>query len=202
MPCSAPSYPRHPRARSAPAAELGRWLATNLLVTQPLFEFKCGMCGEVHLQRPAWHFAAPIQVSAVPPAEREVRVDLTEDDCVIDEKEFYLKALLELPIIGSPNSFVWGVWLSVSAESHARFAASFTDVDRSPGEPFFGWLCNELPSYPSTQLLKTMVHVRDYPLRPWIELEPTNHPLAIDQRNGISVEKAILLTEAFLHPSA
>jgi hypothetical protein len=35
-----------------------------------------------------------------------------------------------------------------------------------------------------------MAHFRSGGLRPQIELEPTDHPFAIDQRNGITLEKA------------
>jgi len=40
----------------------------------------------------------------------------------------------------------------------------------------------------STVNLKTMVHARAVGLRPWLELEPTDHPLAVEQRTGISWE--------------
>jgi len=166
---------------------------------QPSFQFKCRTCDEIHHGLPAWQFDAPIQVLAIPNAERGARVALTEDDCVIDGKEFYLKGLLELAVQGSPERFVWGVWLSVSPESYSRFATLFDDPERLADEQFFGWLCNELPNYPSTQFLKTMLHIREYPVRPWVELEPTSHPLAIDQRDGIPFERAIALAEILIH---
>lgn len=40
-----------------------------------------------------------------------------------------------------------------------------------------------------TENLKTRVHLRDNGVRPYIELEPTNHPLAVEQRPGIAVER-------------
>jgi hypothetical protein len=151
---------------------------------------------------PAWHFPAPIQALGVPREVRRVRVALTEDDCVIDGREFYRKGLLEIPVHGTGERFTWGVWLSVSKESYARFGELFGEPTRPAGESFFGWLCNALPGYPDTQLLKTYLHVREYPARPWVELEPTDHPLAIDQREGLSPERAIALAERLLHPPA
>jgi hypothetical protein len=119
---------------------------------------------------------------------------------VIDEREFYLKGLLELPVQGVTQPFTWGVWLSVSGESYDRFAQLFADPSRAAGEEFFGWLCNSVPGYPETQLLKTLLHVREYPMRPTVELEPTEHRLAMDQRTGISRERAIAMAERLLHP--
>ena len=57
--------------------------------------------------------------------------------------------------------------------------------------PFFGWLCTRIAYYPAdTCGLKTMAHFQDGNLRPLIVVEPTDHPLAVDQREGITLEKA------------
>jgi hypothetical protein len=61
--------------------------------------------------------------------------------------------------------------------------------------PFFGWLkpCLE------TTGLKTRVDLRDHGLRPWIELEPTDHPLALAQRNGIVVDRVAEIYAIMMH---
>lgn len=129
------------------------------------------------------------------------RVDLTEDGCTIDDREFYVKGLIEIPVRDVRSAFTWGVWLSLSETSFERYCVLFEDEHRSAGESFFGWLCNSLPGYPDTQLLKARLHVRAYPNRPLIELEPTDHPLAVDQRHGMSQERAVALAERLLHPA-
>jgi len=164
------------------------------------FEFTCNECGQIHRGLAAWHFEAPLQALAIPQADLEARIALTEDDCVIDEREFYLKGLLELPVHGVGDPFVLGIWLSVSAESYRRFASVFDDPRRSAGDRFFGWVCNEIPGYSGTMLLKANLHVREYPMRPWVELEPTPHPLSNDQREGLTIDRAIELTQLMLHP--
>ena len=40
-----------------------------------------------------------------------------------------------------------------------------------------------LKPYPDTMNLKSRVHLRNHGHRPTIELEPTDHPLALEQRN-------------------
>lgn len=52
--------------------------------------------------------------------------------------------------------------------------------------PMFGWLSTSLPGYPETLSLKTHLYQREVGRRPLIELEPTDHPLAVEQRTGIS----------------
>jgi len=62
-----------------------------------------------------------------------------------------------------------------------------------------GWLNAELPLYPSTVNLKTKVHLRDDGVRPSIELEPTDHPLAVEQREGIPVARVAEIYAYFEH---
>ncbi len=62
-------------------------------------------------------------------------------------------------------------------------------------EPMFGWLSTSIPCYPETINLKTMVHTRSVGVRPYIKLEPTEHPLAIEQREGITIERIKQIAE-------
>jgi hypothetical protein len=55
----------------------------------------------------------------------------------------------------------------------------------------FGWLATAIAGYrPSTLGLKTNVHTQPVGERPLVELEPTDHPLAVQQRDGISLARA------------
>jgi hypothetical protein len=65
--------------------------------------------------------------------------------------------------------------------------------------PFFGWLNSWLKPYPDTTNLKTRVHLRDDRMRPYIELEPTEHPLAVEQRDGISKERIAQIYALMVH---
>ena len=59
----------------------------------------------------------------------------------------------------------------------------------------FGWFSSRLPGYPDTLSLKCMVHPRDDGMRPAIELEDSDHPLAVQQCGGIAFADAV----AYLH---
>ena len=63
----------------------------------------------------------------------------------------------------------------------------------------FGWLCNRISIYPETNSLRTNLHLRNDGLRPAIELEPTEHPLAVEQRNGITLDRAQEIIAALSH---
>lgn len=68
--------------------------------------------------------------------------------------------------------------------------------------PYFGWLCTALPLYPSTLHLnlKTHVHTRPLGQRPFVELELTDQPLAVEQRQGITMARVREIVEALVHP--
>ena len=80
------------------------------------------------------------------------------------------------------------MWVSLSATNFARTQALWNNAARAQEPPYFGWLSTSLPGYPETLHLKTLVHTRAVGLVPWIELEPTDHPLALEQKRGITWE--------------
>jgi hypothetical protein len=145
---------------------------------------------------PTFGADAPLQYYAVPAEERDRRCSLGSDDCVIDEEFFFIRGCLDIPVIGEQDSFSWGVWVSLSKENFAKFIQHFDQPKRSHIGPFFGWLSAALPLYPDTVGLKTRAHLRDHGVRPYIEVEPTDHPLALEQRNGIPVSR---VAEIYAH---
>ncbi|MFD4373901.1 DUF2199 domain-containing protein, partial [Streptomyces sp. NPDC058527] len=79
------------------------------------------------------------------------------------------------------------------------------DLWDTPGReaepPYFGWLTTDLPIYaPTTLNLKTHVHTRPVGERPYVELEATDHPLAVEQRTGITPDRVREIAAAVLHP--
>lgn len=148
---------------------------------------------------PSFSWDYPVQYLLVPEQERPGRVELTSDACVIDGQWFFVRGCLDIPVRDHEEPLSWGVWCSLSPDNFRRYAALYQQVDREAGESFFGWLCSALPGYPDTQELKTMVRLRPWPTRPFVELEPTSHPLAVEQREGITVARARELAEQVMH---
>jgi hypothetical protein len=153
------------------------------------FEFKCAECNEIHRGVPTFGADRPLSYFAVPEHERRRRLLLGSDDCIIDATYFFVRGCVEIPIHGSREPFVWGVWVSLSRESHAEWCRWFNESKRSHVGPFTGWLDTWLKVYPNTMNLQTRIHLRDDGIRPYVELEPTTHPLAVEQRQGISVKR-------------
>lgn len=164
-----------------------------------MFSFKCASCDEVHEGMPSFGAPAPLSYYQVPAEEREQRCDLGSDDCVIDEEFFFIRGCLEIPVIGEDEPFSWGVWVSLSEASYTEWVKCYESAKRSEVGPFFGWLNAWIAPYPDTIHLKTTVHLRDNGIRPFIELQESDHPLAIEQRDGITVERVAELYARMMH---
>ena len=148
---------------------------------------------------PSFGSDKPLSYYTVPENERESRCDCGTDDCVIDEDSFFIRGCIEIPVFDEEEPFVWGVWVSLSKDSFKKWLQCFEEKKRSHVGPFFGWLDAWLKPYPDTMNLKTRVHLRDDGIRPYIELEPTNHPLAVEQGEGIPKQKVAELYSVMMH---
>ncbi len=146
----------------------------------------------------SYGIAAPASWLELDEEDRKRRGVLGDDQCELDEHRF-VRGRIVIPVIDAPHSFEWGVWVSLSASNYERMAELWHQPGRESEPPYFGWLCTSLPTYPSTLHLKTLVHTRPVGERPLIELEPTEHPLAIEQREGITLRRVIEIAERLLH---
>lgn len=122
--------------------------------------------------------------------------------CTIDPGRYFVRGSLEIPVVDGPGPFTWDVWVSLSEANFKRAGDRWHDPNRTEEPPYFGWLCNGLPGHPETLDLKTNVHLRAVGLRPFIELEPTDHPLAVEQRVGITMARVVEIAELAMHHNA
>ena len=161
--------------------------------------YTCSCCGRTHEGLPDVAFDRPVYAHDVPEGERAERVHLTDDLCVLDGEDHFIRGVIEIPIPGHPETLGIGVWVSQKSENYRVYVEHFDSAEIGP---FFGWLSNEIEPYAPTLNLKTMAHFRAGGLRPSILLEPTEHPLAVDQREGISLDRAWEIVHAYLDPPA
>lgn len=163
------------------------------------FRYTCRTCGEVHEGMPALSADAPLYYYSVPPDERGSRCDLTTDTCIVDDQFYFHRGSIEIAVHGHEQRFSWGVWVSISFENFKLLMKHWDDPQRSAIGPFFGWLSADLRGYPDTENLKCMAHLNAPPWRPNIQLEPTNHPLAIEQKYGITEQRLAEIYSTYLH---
>lgn len=163
--------------------------------------WRCTRCGMTHEGLPlSYAIANPAAWEALPPEDPAQRGYLDEELCVIKAVGQFIRGRVLLPLHGGPVPFFeWCVWVSLSEANFRRALDLWTTPGREAEPPYFGWFSCILPGYPSTLNLKCMVHTNPVGERPSIELEPTDHPLTIEQRDGITTARVQEFAELELH---
>jgi len=164
------------------------------------YAWTCACCGKQYSTLPLDFGAdAPDYWYGLPPDERDVRATLTPDLCTIDGEHRFIRGCLELPILGTREKLVFGawVWLSESSMQRAMELWGAEVVDDEP--PRFGWLSTNIRVYPRTLELKTAVQFRSRGLRPLVQVEPTDHPLAVEQQQGVTMVRVQEIVAALMH---
>jgi hypothetical protein len=162
--------------------------------------FACRACGERHDVLPlSYSVKAPNAVTAIPLDELERRVVITPDQCVIDGRDFYLRGRIIVPIIGLDEPFIWGVWAEISPKNFIRANDLWNVTGREKEAPFPGWLNTEIFLFGNTINLEVNVHTQPVGRRPHFTVCDENHPLATEQRDGMTLQRVEEIAEMILH---
>lgn len=113
---------------------------------------------------------------------------LTEDICILGD-DYFIRGNIPLPIIGTSETFCWGVWGSLSRANFQKVIDMNDDPERVEVPPMFSWLSNNIDEYPETLNLKMYAHIQKLNERPLFELEHTDHPLSQEYHHGITPER-------------
>jgi hypothetical protein len=92
--------------------------------------FRCSVCGELHDDLPDLGSDRPDTWWGVPEEERDRRIRLTSDTCIIDDEEFFIRGVIEIPIHDATDSFGFGVWVSQKRENFLKLV--FDSIQSQP----------------------------------------------------------------------
>jgi hypothetical protein len=164
--------------------------------------WKCGTCEEWHTgpcldfgydEPDYWreeHVEASHSASLFPDwGKARPKTFLNEDFCAIEDRDFFVRGLIHLPIVGAAETFRWGVWGSLSRENFETLLKMDDDPKRTELPPMFSWLSTQIPEYPDTLNLKMYAHIQEPGLRPFFRLELTDHALSQEYHHGITPER-------------
>ncbi|MBN9672187.1 DUF2199 domain-containing protein [Roseibium aggregatum] len=159
-----------------------------------VFSFVCNCCGKEHVGIPAYGYDMPVDYFDIPVMDRGKRAVLGTDTCVIDRERYYIKGILDIPIVGYDEPITWGLWAKVTEADYAQYrkllgldgsafqATGKIDVTM-PGY-------NELDKAGQTYALRCDLVGQPVGLRPRILLHPVSHRLFVDCSLGVSPERA------------
>ena len=162
--------------------------------------YRCRTCGVWHDERPTcFGMDLPDPVVAVSEVEFRTRVERGSEQCVLDNKHFFILGNLDIPIRNSSEFIRWTVWSTLSEANYARSSELWHTTGRESEPSYCGWLSNQIPGYPSSINIKAMVQTEPVGIRPTIRVIEEGHPLSIDQEDGITEQRAEELIHAALH---
>jgi hypothetical protein len=121
------------------------------------------------------------------------------DWCMLDGRCF-LRGSIRTPIRGEDRDFVWVVWVEVRRYVFERYLIAQAEEGPSTEPPYEGTLANSLPSYSNTVGLRMRMEFTGDLKRPQFTVIQQDHPLALDQREGIEFERVLELMSPIWHP--
>lgn len=167
---------------------------------------RCATCGAEHdLSELEPGFNHPDAYLVVPPEERDVRTIAGKDDCRVrdaadTERRYFLRVLLPVPVRGEREPCCWGIWVEVSEAAFERTRERWDDPEQASEPPFAGTIANQLRGYPPTLGLPGQVQLTGPTTVPSFHLVPDlAHPLAVEQREGVHVERVLEWLSPQLH---
>jgi hypothetical protein len=149
---------------------------------------------------PTFGFDFPMAVLDVPKEKREELVDLADNQCVIGEQRFFLRGCIEIAVLGYEEPFIWGAWAEVSEPDFTAYVTCPEDRDRTSIGPYDGHLSGHFAPYEELcENLKVKVVPREHGTRPGFVLEPADHLLYREQRQGLPAERVAEIYEIMIH---
>jgi hypothetical protein len=161
--------------------------------------YKCSICDRVHEGVPlSWGPEFPDMWAELPPHERIQRGEAGTDQTIIDDRYFFIRGRVELPVIETGETFAWLVWARVSAKDFSKMSDLWTVKGREKkAKPCDGSLANNLPTYKNKTLgLSVKLHTRPVGVRPFVEVL-TEHDLRNEQQRGITLHRVQEIYQQF-----
>ncbi|WP_445369239.1 DUF2199 domain-containing protein [Methylomonas sp. BW4-1] len=136
-------------------------------------------------------FAGPTSSQGFKPKnEREQRVQENADLSVLDGEQFFIRALLPLPVDEREAPYNLGIWVQVSQSDFERVYELWDEEDQAQEPAFAATLANDIPNHPSTCGLAASLALTGPKTRPVLTLGPAEHPLVGEQTRGITAHRA------------
>jgi hypothetical protein len=159
--------------------------------------FVCRACGQKHggvfpvnMEKPFPWQGGEVQNAQSP--DIDPRNYLLEDFCVIDNRQFFIRCVIVLPIIGGGGAELsFSTWVAVSSADFDRYGDSFDSPDQSSLGTFPGKLANRIGSFADTLDLPCAVRPQKGNDRPLLFIDAEDHPLAKVQKSGITFEQVL-----------
>jgi hypothetical protein len=172
-----------------------------MFIDSPFDGYFCASYKQFHADLPLSYAAdSPDSYAWLKESERARRAVLGSDQCIIDEEAYFLRGLIEIPVPGFEDKFLWGVWARVWRNDFDEISSHWDTQGREDLiGPYKGTLNNKLSEYADTLNLKCTIRIQPVGSRPLFFIDEPDHPLAREQREGISLERIQEIASNLMH---
>lgn len=155
-------------------------------------ERECAVCGKPHPRDELeLAFHRPDALVAMGAMQRSLEiVRETDDVCETRAGDFFVRAVLPLPVEGWDEPYCIGIWVKVDRGAFQRVMELWEDPAQSDEPPFDAALANDVPSLPATLGLAVHLQLTGPTSRPYALVPACAHPLHREQCAGITVHRA------------
>jgi hypothetical protein len=179
-----------------------KWLVEKIDYSESEIEamgYYCSDCGKYHRDIPMNYGAKAPSAYAALDENSSKDAELTQDVCVIKESRFFIKGQIKIPVEGKEEPFSWNVWVEISKDDFESEQEHWEDENRFLKPPYEGLLDTSLHVYPNALGLKVKVQTQKLGLIPDITILESDHPLFLEQENGITMERVISFAKTILY---
>lgn len=142
-------------------------------------------------------FRRPDDAAKLSAEDRARHLKENSDLCIIDDKRFFIRALLPLPVMSRELPYCIGLWVEVTQAVFERIYDLWDSENQLTELPFTAHIANEIPTAPGSLGLEVELRLTGPGSRPDIFLKHANHQLYIEQARGIDVHRVSEYTALF-----
>ena len=110
---------------------------------------------------------------------------LSEDFCVINGENFFVRCVLDFPIKGFDIQFGFGVWSSLSKINFKKYLDEFDNGNFEDGIYWSSWFSNRIKGIENIVKQKCWVNPQSGRKRPLIYFMDDKHPVSLAQQKGM-----------------
>jgi hypothetical protein len=160
----------------------------------------CSVCGEPHDERLLdIRMSLPDVVHVLDEEDRGRDAWISDDFVALADGRRFVRGLLQIPIPELETRFGYGLWVEANAADWDRLFEHWYDPEQAGFPAVDGALANELDPYGPTLGLRVCLQPTSADTLPDVAVVEADHPLARDQRAGITVGRAEELAAMVLH---
>ena len=136
-------------------------------------------------------FKRPDVIAALSEEQRQKRcVQTWEETYALDNKRFFIRAVIPMNIQNSDENYCLGSWVEVQAEPYKAILALWDNDEQASQPAFDGWLANDIPYSKNSMGCQVKVQLTRPKSVPELTIVDEQCTLYAEQVSGISLHRA------------